>query len=77
MTKPHMRAKFVCYAETRHVYGSIQYKLQPVGGDTPENKAFFNTTPAGNIEVTLKPGETSARLVLGDVYYIDFTKAEA
>ena len=71
-----MRAKFICYLESRTQYGTIQYKLQPVTSGSPENEEFFKTTPSGNIEVTLKPDETSARLELGSVYYIDFIKVD-
>jgi hypothetical protein len=70
-----MRAKFIVYSETRDAYGSVTYKARPVHGETEENKAFFRTTPNGEISVTVKPDETAASLELGAEYYIDFTKA--
>jgi hypothetical protein len=70
-----VRAKFVVYSETRDSYGSVTYKARPVTGETEENKAFFRTTPAGEISVTVKRDETAASLELGTEYYVDFTEA--
>jgi hypothetical protein len=64
-----IRAKMYVQAKTQ--YGTQHganaggtVKLNPVYGDTPENKAFFNSTPSGLIE-------------LGRVYYVDFTMEES
>ena len=70
-----MRAKFVCHAEERSNYGTVTYKLMPVTGETDENKAFFRTTPSGQIVVSVKRDETAAHLDLGAEYYVDFTLA--
>lgn len=72
-----MRAKFVVYEESRSDWGGVTYRLRPVRGQTPENEEFFRTTPTGEISVTVKPSETSARLELGVEYYVDFTKASS
>lgn len=71
-----MRAKFTVYSETRDAWGCITYKARPVIGETAENKAFFRTTPSGEISVTIKTEATEASLELGADYYVDFTKAE-
>ena len=70
-----MRAKFIVYSENRSSYGTVTYLARPVQGETEENKAFFRTTPGGELSVTVKPSETEASLELGVEYYIDFTKA--
>lgn len=72
-----MRAKFTVFSETRDTYGTVNFKLRPVqAGSSPENEAFFKTTPSGEISVNIKVAETSARLNLGKDYYIDFTEVE-
>ncbi|KLK91468.1 hypothetical protein AA309_20130 [Microvirga vignae] len=49
-------------------------RLNPVTGDTEENKAFFQATPGGSIELqVVKPG----LFELGKEYYVDFTPADA
>ena len=69
------RAKFTCYSEQRDSYGQVTYILRPVTGGTPENEAFYKTSPNGEIKLTVKRDETSAHFELGVDYYIDFTKA--
>lgn len=70
-----VRAKFKC-EEINQKSWSTEYVFAPVVGGTPENEAFFKTTPAGKISVSIKTGETGAKFELGKSYYVDFTEIE-
>lgn len=71
-----LRAKF--YVSSIKRFSSMnwgtQIELQPVTSGSDENKAFFNATPSGKIELTVKADVADA-LVLGQEYYIDFEPA--
>lgn len=51
-------------------------KLYVVGGDTPENKQFFASTPSGTIDLSIVNPAASDQLVLGKEFYVDFTEVE-
>lgn len=57
-------------------YEGGRVKLNPVYGDTPENKAFFQSTPSGQIEMSVSQAAFDL-FELGAVYYVDFTMAES
>jgi hypothetical protein len=76
-----IRAKMYVQAKTQ--YGTQHganaggtVKLNPVYGDTPENKAFFNSTPSGLIELSVSQ-QALDMFELGRVYYVDFTMEES
>jgi hypothetical protein len=75
------RAKFYVQAKTQYgtqhgagAGGSV--KLNPVYGDTPENKRFFASTPSGLIELSVSQ-EALDSFELGRIYYVDFTMEES
>ncbi len=53
--------------------GGTKVTLMPVMGNSEENKAFWQYTPSGKIEMHISNPE--AEFEFGE-YYIDFTKAE-
>lgn len=77
-----VRAKFVCNSITRQRHwdpskGETQtIKLTPVVGGSEENKAFYEATPSGSIELMTVNEETAKSFELGKYYYVDFTPAE-
>lgn len=77
----NIRAKM--YVQSKTQWGSQhgaqtggQVKLNPVYGDTPENKAFFNSTPTGLIELNVTQAAFDL-FELGRVYYVDFAMEES
>lgn len=54
---------------------SSRVELAPVYADTPENKAFWNATPAGLIQLEIVKQDTANRFVVGGEYYVDFIPA--
>lgn len=78
-----VRAKFYVseVKQSRNYYGGndsgliTTIKLQPVTGNSEENKAFFRWTPAGSIDLgTVNPAVVE-QFHIGDEFYIDFTPA--
>ncbi len=53
--------------------GGTKVTLMPVMGNSEENKALWQHTPSGKIELHISNPE--AEFEFGE-YYIDFTKAE-
>ncbi len=51
-------------------------KLFPVCDGTPENKAFFSSTPTGQIEFATVNAEAAKQFELNKSYYVDFVPAE-
>jgi hypothetical protein len=56
--------------ESRNVY------LQPVYSDTEENKAFWNATPGGSIQLSITNPAAYQQFKVGQDYYVDFTPAD-
>lgn len=77
-----VRAKFVCQSVTRTQHwdkakGEVQIiRLSPVTSGSEENKAFYDATPGGNIELATLNTQAGNYFELGKEYYLDFTKAE-
>lgn len=69
---PTTRAMFRVVAKTEYTDG-YEVKLQPVMGDTPEEKAFWKYTPSGELTMRLVKEETAERFKVGQVFYLDFT----
>lgn len=66
-----------------HDVFQYRVKLAPVYGDKkgsgqtcPENKAFYASTPCGEIELTTVSEGAAAAFVPGQAYYIDFTPTD-
>ena len=78
-----VRAKFWCIEVTQFSGGigrepsGVRYKFSPVYSNDPshENKRFWDATPNGTLEMTVK-NEAAQIFELGREYYIDFTPAE-
>ena len=51
-------------------------KLSPVTSGSKENEQFYDTTPAGSIELGTLNAAAGEQLDLGAEYYVDFTRAE-
>lgn len=77
-----VRAKFVCqsikkYKSSSYVDGkwvpgfNYEYEFTAVTGEsTPENKAFFASTPNGRIQMSCVRDDL---FVPGECYYLDFS----
>jgi len=50
-------------------------KLSPVTDGSAENKAFYEATPGGIIELGTVNEEALKQFNIGDEFYIDFTPA--
>jgi len=73
------RCKMICVSKTTYQNSTgVGVKLQAVyaDGKSPENQAFFDATPSGEITVHVKKAEVADSFELGAFYYVDFTKAE-
>jgi hypothetical protein len=77
-----VRAKFIVNSIERkkhwdHTKGETQtIKLTPVTSGSEENKAFYDATPSGSIDLMLLNEDAGKQLELGKEYYVDFTPAE-
>lgn len=72
-----VRAKFMVQSVTESVGGLKTANLSPVTSGSPENEKFFKWTPGGQIQLgTINP-DAAAEFVLGQQFYVDFTKADA
>lgn len=77
-----VRAKFTCnyVRKTKYAGGeSHEVVLNPVtpysAADTGENKAFWEASPTGKLELTITNKKAVAYFEPGKHYYIDFTEA--
>lgn len=72
-----VRAKFVCQSITktaRHPTGfTWNYRFNVVYAGSEENKAFWEATPSGSIELN---GIRDDLFEVGHEYYVDFITAE-
>jgi len=71
-----VRCKFICQEITsflgwdkRTLY---KCRMNPVGGTSEENKAFYDATPGGSFEIATV---TSMPFEIGGEYYIDISPA--
>lgn len=54
----------------------VDVRLAPVMGDgSPENQAFYNASPSGEIILGCANAEAAAGFILDREYYVDFTPA--
>lgn len=72
-----IRSKFKCTGEFRTEYHARKYSFAPVYSNRPdsENKAFWDASPQGTIELTIT-NEAAWTFVPGQEYYVDFSEAE-
>ena len=68
------RAKFTCQSITHFTGGNRTVVLTPVNG-ADENKAFWEATPSGRIELGLAT-KCQAPFTPGKAYLIDITEVE-
>lgn len=74
-----VRAKFKVVSITRQAHwqqnkGELHtVRLQPVTSGSEENKAFFEATPAGQIELGTLPEVVGSNFGIGQEVYVDFT----
>ncbi len=75
-----VRAKFLCTGNGKVGYSpegvTSNITLQPVTGNSEENKDFFRWTPGGKIELSVVNPATAEQFEVGKEYYVDFTPAE-
>lgn len=72
-----VRAKFVVSQITRYHNSpnAVTVKMQPVYGNTEENKTFWQATPSGSIEMSITAEPAAKAFELGKEYYVDFILA--
>lgn len=75
-----VRAKFSVGNILKDSYGSVVVKMWAVyRGDesSPENESFSNSTPSGNVELTITNPAASEffEKLAGKYVYLDFTEA--
>jgi len=76
-----VRAKFICnniskFKHSKDDDGVTNITLVPVLNGSEENKQFWQYTPSGNLQMTIKNEAAEKYFELGEEYYIDFKKAE-
>ena len=81
MTNMVIRAKFRLDEQTNRGQGKkdgksiikTDYVFRAVADDSPENKAFWEWTPFGEIKLSCINPEVLKELDIGTEFYIDFT----
>ncbi len=71
-----VRAKFQCTQKTTNEYvssKSFEVALFAVTSGSEENKAFFSSTPTGNIRLSVVNEAAANAFEVGKEYYVDFT----
>ncbi len=72
-----VRAKCRVTKVTKTVEGSVCVSMVAVYDDRiEESKRFSKATPAGSIELWVDNPPASDYLVLGEYFYVDFTRCE-
>lgn len=73
------RCKFECVSVEPHKSGDTVYqvdvKLMPFYDEKPENKAFWDATPAGSLELSISNVPAAEIFEVGSSYYIDISRA--
>jgi hypothetical protein len=72
-----VRAKFKCTEERRAEGKFRSFKFSPVYSNEPdsENKAFWDATPQGSLELGITNDAAWPLFTVGQEYYLDFTPA--
>ncbi|MET3699354.1 hypothetical protein SAMN05877753_1027 [Bacillus oleivorans] len=76
-----VKAKFVCTNVNKQKWGkqdegSTTVVLKAVTSDSEENKKFWQYTPSGHLEMTIKNEAAEKYFELGEEYYLTFEKAD-
>lgn len=75
-----VKAKFfvssVQHVHTGGVDSCANITLQPVYGDSDENKTWSQYTPSGKLEMTVTNPKAIEQFELGKPYYLTFTPAD-
>jgi len=75
-----VRAKFTVDQITYRKWSTgkqiVAIEMHPVVNDSAENKAFFGTTPTGNINIQILNPDAYTQFELDKSYYVDFTPAD-
>lgn len=74
-----VRAKFFVESVTKYENQAGAFVvLSPVGyGKSEENKAFWEATPAGRVEMSISNPGAAAQFAEGQEFYLDFTPVTA
>jgi hypothetical protein len=75
-----VKAKFVCTNVSKQKWnkqdeGSTTVMLSPVTSGSDENNEFWQYTPSGRLEMTIKNEAAVKYFELGEEYYLTFDKA--
>lgn len=75
-----VKAKFICNTVSKsklhkHDQGQTKVTLTPVVAGSVENKDFWQYTPSGNLEMTIKNEAAEKYFEVGEEYYLTFEKA--
>ena len=70
-----IRAKFVVSSK-KEWQGGFEIELYVVTEGTAEDKAFYTSTPSGNVRIATVGKNVADQFEIGKKYYVDFTKAE-
>jgi hypothetical protein len=76
-----VKAKFICNTISKSKFskqdcGSAKVILTPVTSGSDENKEFWQYTPSGHLEMTIKNEAAEKYFEVGEEYYLTFEKAE-
>jgi hypothetical protein len=76
-----VKAKFICNTISKSKFskqdcGSAKVILTPVTSGTDENEEFWQHTPSGYLEMTIKNEVAEKYFEVGEEYYLTFEKAE-
>lgn len=76
-----VKAKFICNGVSKFKFnkndiGYTKVTFHPVTTGSDENKEFWQYTPSGNLEMTIKNEAAEKYFEVGEEYYLTFEKAE-
>jgi hypothetical protein len=69
-----VRAKFRVHQAKRNDWGT-EVVMHPVYSGSEENKKFWDATPNGQIQMTIKNEVAAEQFQADKEYYVDFTAA--
>jgi hypothetical protein len=74
--KHSIQTKFECQSVTKDKHGLTNVKLEPVFSTTGENRKFWDATPNGQIELTIRNSETAEIFIPGKEYSVTFSTSD-
>ena len=72
-----VRCKMKCMKKTEFEHDSYEVLFQPVYGDSPENKRFWEATPSGELRLSGIKKPVADLYEVGKSYYLDTTPTGA